>query len=60
MFNLALQIRTQNWNSFYLEQEGGLHSVSVRMLQTAALVLGNRKPMDGQPQAEVSAFDMNP
>ena len=38
LYNLALNIKTNNWKSLYLEQEGGLHSVSMRLLQTIALI----------------------
>ena len=37
LYNLALQIRTNNWNSLYRETEG-LHNVSIRLLKTIALI----------------------
>jgi len=39
LYNLALKIRLQKWDSLYYENEGGLHNVSVHMLQIIAMMV---------------------
>jgi hypothetical protein len=53
-YNLALQIRSGKWRSLYLETQGGLYSVSVRLLQVASMIFGK----DGAEDISKNGFEV--